>query len=62
MFIVCFVGKASSGAPISFSCAFHFRGILSFAPIGLPRFRRALDSFAAVLVNCPTGTFIFVGY
>jgi hypothetical protein len=31
------------------------------APIGLPRFRRALDSFAAVLINCHTRTSIFAG-
>jgi hypothetical protein len=57
--VACFVGKASSGAPISFPCAFLFPGILSFAPIGLPRFRRALNSFVAVLIDCPSGTSIF---
>jgi len=61
IFVACFVGKASSGASISFPCAFLFRGILSFAPIGLSRFRRALDSFVVVLVNCPTETSIFAG-
>jgi hypothetical protein len=55
------VGKASLGAPISFPCVFLFQGILSFAPIGLPCFKRALDSFAIVLIDCPTGTSIFAG-
>jgi hypothetical protein len=53
--------KASSRVPISFPCAFRFWGILYFVPIGLPRFRRALDSFAAVLIDCPTWTYIFAG-
>jgi hypothetical protein len=61
IFIACFVSKASSGALISFPCVFLFRRILFFAPIGFPRFRRALDSFAAILINYPTGTSIFDG-
>jgi hypothetical protein len=59
IFVAYFVGKASSEALISFPCAFLFRGILSFAPIGLSHFRRALDSFAAVLIDYPTRTSIF---
>jgi hypothetical protein len=53
------VGKASSRAPISFPCAFLFKRILSFAQIGLPHFRHTLDSFDAVLIDCPKGNSIF---
>ena len=34
-----------------------FQGVISFEQIGLPRFRRILDSFD----NCPPGTLIRVG-
>ncbi|RVW98763.1 Cation/H(+) antiporter 20 [Vitis vinifera] len=47
---------ASSRKP-SFSWVLLFRGVTSFEPTGLPRFRRILDSF----VNCPTGTSIRAG-
>ena len=41
----------------SFSWVLLFRGVTSFEPIGLPYFRRILDSF----INCPTGTSICAG-
>ena len=34
---------------------------ISWVHIGLPRFKRGLDSFAIVLMDCPTGTLILVG-
>ena len=61
MFVACFMGIASLGAATYFSCVFLFRGILSLAPTGLPRFRRVLDSFAAILINCPSETSIRAG-
>jgi hypothetical protein len=56
-----FCSKASSRALISFPYAFLFQEILSFASIGLPRFRRVLDSFAVILIDCHTGISIFTG-
>ena len=47
---------ASSRVP-SFSWVLLFRGVTSFEPTGLPRFRHILDSF----INCPTGTSIRAG-
>ena len=40
-----------------FLCVLLFRGVMSFWPIGLPRFRRILGSFA----NCPSRTLIRAG-
>ena len=61
IFIAFFMGIVPSGATTLFSCVFLFLGFLSLAPIGLPRFKCALDSFAATLINFPSGTSILSG-
>ena len=38
-------------------CVLIFRGVTSFEPVGLPRFKRIEDSFA----NCPSRTLIRAG-
>ena len=35
----------ASSRVLSFHCVLLFKGVTSFEPIGLPRFRRILDSF-----------------
>jgi hypothetical protein len=61
IFVTCFVGKASLKVPILFPYTFFFRRILTFVPIGLPRFKHALNSFDVVLIDCLTWTSIFAG-
>ena len=48
---------AYSRVPSFLSCVFFFRGVTSFELIGLPRFRRILNSF----FNYPIQTSIYVG-
>jgi hypothetical protein len=55
------MGIASSWVATCFSCVFLFLGLLSLAPTGLPRFKHAFDSFAATLINFPSGTSIYAG-
>jgi hypothetical protein len=42
--------KKSSGVPSSICCNFCFLGFLSLGPIGLPRFKRGINSFAIMLL------------
>ena len=55
-----FLSNLGFGFWLSFSAPFFvFRGFLSLEPIGLPRFKRCLDSVATWL--CPSWTSILIG-
>ena len=54
-----FLGIIITSTGPSLFAHFFFRGFLSLEPIGLPRLRRALDSFPTC--GCPYGTLIFTG-
>jgi len=51
----------SPRVPSSICWSFCFLGFLSLAPIGLPRFRRGIDSFAVVLTFFSSGISILNG-
>ena len=46
----------SLGGPVILAFPFLFRGFLSLELVGLPRFRRALDSFDTIFLICFIGT------
>jgi hypothetical protein len=55
------MGIASSKTATCFYCIFLFWGIVSLALTDLPRFKRVLDSFTAISINCPSRSSIYVG-
>ena len=54
------MGIASLKTTTCFFCIFLFWGILSLALTDFPRFRRVLDSFIAISINCFSRTSICV--
>ena len=55
------MGEDSPRVSSSICWSFCFLGFLSLAPIGLPRFRRGIDSFSAMLIFFSSGISILNG-